>query len=148
MNGSAKASQPLVKLLQGAFATHGVAEEHGEKVDHLVVPEAAAGKANEAQVMASRTPSLRRWWTMSTTSPSQQGVEGTDSEEVWMITEESAMLVISTSLLGKICILPSKEAHFTPARYKLPLVAQFVGTVGAWRGRVASGHTSNSLCIP
>src|SRR6266852_1679760 len=77
--------------------------------------------------MASRTPSLRRCWTMSTTSPSQQGVEETDSEVVWMITEESAILVMSTSLLGKICILPSKEAHFMPARYKLYLVAQFVG---------------------
>src|SRR5438309_8857286 len=77
--------------------------------------------------MASRTPSLRRCWTMSTTSPSQLGVEGTASEVVWMITEESAILVMSTSLLGKFCILPSKEAHFMPARYKLDLVAQFVG---------------------
>src|SRR5438309_659791 len=77
--------------------------------------------------MASRTPSLRRCWTMSTTSPSQQGVEGTASEVVWMITEESAILVMSTSLLGKFCILPLKEAHFRPIRYKLYLVAQFVG---------------------
>src|SRR2546425_2325599 len=38
---------------------------------------------------------------MSTTSPSQQGGEGTDSEEVWMITEESAILVMYTSLIGK-----------------------------------------------
>src|SRR5713226_5993412 len=30
-------------------------------------------------------------------------------------------------LVGKFCILPSKEAHFMPARYKLYLVAQFVG---------------------
>ena len=64
---------------------------------------------------------------MSTTSPSQLGVEGTAWEVVWMITEESARLVMSTSLLGKFCILPSKEAHFMPARYKLDLVAQFVG---------------------
>src|SRR5439155_21506732 len=77
--------------------------------------------------MAARTPCFRRCSTSSTISPSQQGVEGTDSEEIWMITEESAILVMSTSLLGKICILPSKEAHFMPARYKLHLVAQFVG---------------------
>jgi len=44
-----------------------------------------------------------------------------------MITEESAILVMSTSLLGKFYILPLKEAHFMPARYKLYLVAQFVG---------------------
>src|SRR6266567_8275139 len=57
--GLRKGEEPLVKLLQGAFATDGVAEEDGEKVDHLVVPKAAASKAHEAQVMASRTPSLR-----------------------------------------------------------------------------------------
>src|SRR5437588_7319502 len=51
--------------------------------------------------MAARTPCFRRCSTRSTTSPSQQGVEGTDSEEVWMITEESAILVMSTSLIGK-----------------------------------------------
>src|SRR5260370_8738594 len=45
MKGCAK-GRPLVKLLQGAFATDGVAEEHGEKVDHLVVPKAAASKAH------------------------------------------------------------------------------------------------------
>jgi hypothetical protein len=71
---------------------------------------------------------------MSTTSPSQLGVEGTVSEVVWMITEESAILVMSTSLLGKFCILSSKEAHFMLARYKLYLVAQFVGI-----GRLAYG---------
>src|SRR2546428_5009563 len=80
--------------------------------------------------MEARTPCLHRCSTKSTASPSQQGVEGTDSEEVWMLTEESAILVMSTSLLGKICILPSKEAHFMPARYKLHLVAQFVGPRG------------------
>src|SRR5437667_12632915 len=37
----------------------------------------------------------------SATSPNQEGVEGTDAEEVWMITEESAILVMSTSLIGK-----------------------------------------------
>src|SRR5205823_5994948 len=41
-----KGEEPLVKLLQGAFATDGVAEEHGQKVDHLVVPKAAASKAH------------------------------------------------------------------------------------------------------
>src|SRR5947209_10334935 len=51
--------------------------------------------------MASRTPSLRREGMISATSPNQEGVEGTDAEEVWMITEESAILVMSTSLIGK-----------------------------------------------
>src|SRR5438552_8640371 len=38
---------------------------------------------------------------ISATSPNQEGVEGTDAEEVWMITEESAILVMSTSFIGK-----------------------------------------------
>jgi hypothetical protein len=48
----------------------------------------------------------------SATSPNQEGVAGTDSEEVWMITEESAILVISTSLLGTILFFLIKEAYF------------------------------------
>src|SRR5437588_1946745 len=49
---------------------------------------------------------------ISATSPNQEGVEGTDSEEVWMITEESAILVISTSLLGTMLFFLIKEAYF------------------------------------
>src|SRR5205823_9541685 len=44
--GLRKGEEPLVKLLQGAFGTDGVAEEDGEKVDDLVVPKAAASKAH------------------------------------------------------------------------------------------------------
>src|SRR6266480_315295 len=44
--GRCPGSQPLVKLLQGAFATDGIAQEYGEKVDHFVVSEAAARKAH------------------------------------------------------------------------------------------------------
>jgi hypothetical protein len=49
---------------------------------------------------------------INATSPNQEGVTGTDSEEVWMITEESAILVISTSLLGTILFFLIKEAYF------------------------------------
>src|SRR5260221_10513420 len=38
--------QMLVESFQCAFATDGVAEEDGEKVDHLVVSEATASKAH------------------------------------------------------------------------------------------------------
>ena len=44
--------------------------------------------------------------------PNQEGIAGIDSEEVWMITEESAILVISTSLLGTILFFLIKEAYF------------------------------------
>src|SRR5947199_641971 len=61
--------------------------------------------------MAQRTPCLGREGMSSATSPNQEGIEGTDSEEVWMITEESAILVISTSLLGTI-FLPHQGGIF------------------------------------
>src|SRR5437764_6911164 len=48
----------------------------------------------------------------SATSPNQEGVAGTDSEDVWMITEESAILFISTSLLGTMLFFLIKEAYF------------------------------------
>jgi hypothetical protein len=40
------AFDPLVKGFQGAFAADGRAEEHGDKIDHLVTPEAPTGKAH------------------------------------------------------------------------------------------------------
>ena len=46
MNGLAKGWSLLVKGFQRPFAADGIAEEHGEKVDHLVAPEAAPGKAH------------------------------------------------------------------------------------------------------
>jgi hypothetical protein len=50
-------------------------------------------------------------------SPNQEGVEGTDSEEVWMITDPSVILVICTSLRESIVFFLLKEAHFMLARY-------------------------------
>src|SRR5712691_8554605 len=46
------------------------------------------------------------------TSPNQEGVEGIDSEEVWIRTETSAILVMSTSLLGTVLFFLIKEAYF------------------------------------
>src|SRR5260370_24957306 len=57
-----------------------------------------------------RMPCFCRCSMISTTSPNHEGVEGTECEEVWMMTEESAILVMCTSLLGKMCILP-QERH-------------------------------------
>src|SRR2546423_11469646 len=73
---------------------------------------------------AKRTPSsilvrtfcLRRCAAISATSPNQDGVEGTDSAEVWMITDRSAILVICTSLRESVLFFLLKEAHFMLAR--------------------------------
>ena len=40
-------------------------------------------------------------------APNQYGVEGTDCEEVWIVTEESAILVIVPPYWRNIRILPS-----------------------------------------
>src|SRR5512135_168880 len=44
--GLLKGQELLIELLQRAFAADGVAEEHGQKIDDLVVPETAAGQAH------------------------------------------------------------------------------------------------------
>src|SRR5436305_14826476 len=48
----------------------------------------------------------------SATSPNQEGVAGTDYEDIWTLTEESAILFISTSLLGTVLFFLIKEAYF------------------------------------
>src|SRR5258708_1264348 len=69
--------------------------------------------------MLDRTPCLRRWVASSTTSPNQVGVEATNSAEVWMITDPSAILVICASLREWGCFSLSKSHIFIPARYML-----------------------------
>jgi hypothetical protein len=49
---------------------------------------------------------------MSATSPNQQGVEGKDLEEVWILTDLLAILVMYTSLLGTHSFFLIKEAYF------------------------------------
>src|SRR5579864_1048566 len=61
-----------------------------------------------------RTPCLRRCSAISATSPNQEGVEGADSEEVWMITDPSAILVICASLMEGVSFFLLKKAHFYP----------------------------------
>jgi len=49
---------------------------------------------------------------MRVTSPNQQGVVGRDSEEVWIRTDPSTILIMSASLRGIHWFFPLKEAHF------------------------------------
>src|SRR6266566_8842526 len=58
------------------------------------------------------------------TSPNQQGREGADSEEVWILTGKSVILLNRSSLnLGNGSLFPFKEAYFyacsLPARTSL-----------------------------
>src|SRR5689334_13382662 len=75
-------------------------------------------KRTRSQILV-RTPCLRRCSTSRTTSPNQEGVEGTDSQELWMITAPSAILFICTSLRENVLFFLLKEAHFLLARYFL-----------------------------
>ena len=110
MNGSPR--EPAVhRTLPGCVRYSWRNPEHREKVDHLVVPETAAGEANPL-VYGIEDSMFAKMLDEKHDFPQPTGRGGNNSEEVWMITEHRAILVISTSLLGKICILPSKEAHF------------------------------------
>ena len=77
-----------------AFAAARLAEKDGHQVADCGANVSAAGKADSARVMASRTPCLRRCAARSTTSPNQGGGKGAECAEVWMLTGAYALLVI------------------------------------------------------
>ena len=62
--------------------------------------------------MAERTPCFRRCSTISVASPNQEGVERTDWEDVWMITDPSAILFIWASLMKDVVVFPSQRGTF------------------------------------
>src|SRR5256885_4955935 len=87
-----------------------------------------------------RMPCFRRCSMISTTSPNHEGVEGTECEEVWMMTEESAILVMCTSLLGKMCILP-QERHILCL-----LATNYISLRNSWaNGTAILSHPAKDL---
>src|SRR5438105_15920318 len=64
-------------------------------------------------------PSFRRYAASNVTSPNQEGVDGTDSAAVWMITDPSEILVICASLRVWDGFSLSKRHIFILARYRL-----------------------------
>ena len=118
--------QPLVEGFQCAFTADGIAEEDCEKVDHLIVPEAPSPKAHALTELGQDAllpqmlndqhdfakPRRRRG----------NGVRrGLDDDRRIGDTGHVYLLV------RKDVYPSSREAHFMSARYKLHLVAQFVG---------------------
>src|SRR2546423_15545732 len=87
-----------------------------------------------------RMPCFRRCSMISTTSPNHEGVEGTECEEVWMMTEESAILVMCTSLLGKMCILP-QERHILCL-----LATNYISLRNSWDQRPLPDHGYSFRC--
>src|SRR5713226_2983907 len=72
--------------------------------------------------MAARTPCLHRCSTIRATSPNHEGVEGTDWEEVWIITDPSAIVFMCASLMESVLFFLITEAHFYPG--SLPVTSR------------------------
>ncbi len=88
----------LIEALQCAFAAESVAQEHGQKIDDLVMPETAAGQTH------LRTDGRK---------DALLAQIGDDQRDLpWIRTEISAILVMSTSLLGTLVFFLIKEAYF------------------------------------
>src|SRR2546421_7197215 len=88
---------------------------------------------------------LRRCSTIRATSPNHEGVEGTDRDVVWMLTDASAILFMCASLMEVVLFFLLKKAHFIPVRYRLHLVAHPVGDAGHSMGFVITAvelHTN------
>jgi hypothetical protein len=71
-------------------------------------------------VASSRSPSA---CTGSRRISPARACERLGSEEVWILTNSSARVVMCASLMESFCSSSSKRHMFIPARYKLPLVA-------------------------
>jgi hypothetical protein len=62
----------------------------------------------------SGRPARRRYPTIRATSPNHEGIEGADSEEVWILTNSSAIVFMCASLMESVLFFLIKEAHFYP----------------------------------
>jgi hypothetical protein len=56
-------------------------------------------------------PCCLRCCDRSTSSPHQGGGQGSESADVWIITDPSAILFICSSLMGKRWFFPIREAY-------------------------------------
>jgi hypothetical protein len=82
-----------VKAQQGAFSTDGVAKQHRQEINDLIAPKTLPCKAYPPSLSLVRMPCFRRYSTMSTTSPNQDGVEGSDREIAWTLIREFAIQI-------------------------------------------------------
>src|SRR5438876_9011977 len=96
--------------------------------------------------MAERTPCFRRCSTIRATSPNQEGVARMDWEEVWMITDPSAILFIGASLMEVVLFFLLKEAHFY--LYSLGVTSRCAsrGYRRLSGGHARSGRVSDAVC--
>jgi hypothetical protein len=102
------------------------------------------GKRTCSLILLS-TPCLRRCAAISTTSPNQEGVEETDSEEVWMLTDPSAILVICTSLREWKWFFSLREAHFYPYSPQLNSSLRIAWDQYHFGGKPPASYTEGEL---
>src|SRR5579885_1951300 len=89
--------------------------------------------------MLSSIPCLRRCWLRSAASPNQGGGVGEEQEEVWILTEEGAILVIGSPYQGVFVVVLDRETHFLRMlAIWYYLVAHPVGRAHRRFGRVLS----------
>src|SRR5713101_4259678 len=89
---------------------------------------------------------LRRCVVITTTSPNHEGVEGLDTEEVWIRTDPSAILLICASLRESSCFFLLNKAHLY-----LPLLSTgsslVAHRVGKWVGRLSMRAEQTLLMV-
>src|SRR5512135_2260495 len=79
-------------------------------------------------------------------SPNQEGVEGTSSEEVWIITAPSGILVICASLKENVGFFLLKKAHFYLCLLQVRLVAHRVGRTAGGGIRLLAQASEREPC--
>src|SRR2546428_11637604 len=87
--------------------------------------------------MTAKTPYLHSCSTIRATSPNHEGGEGTDSEEVWIITDPSAIVFMCASLMESVLFFLITEAHFYPGSLQVTSRCAIRGHFGGlWSERV------------
>jgi hypothetical protein len=85
---------------------------------------------------------------MMATSPNQDGVEGTDSGEVWILTADDAILLMIPPLKDRLTrFFPFREAHFFPL-YNLFLTMDALTSLRiSWADGLKEYRSMKEYCI-
>jgi hypothetical protein len=89
----AKRGKPFIKSQQRRFVRKSIAEQHGDKIDEIVMAKAGAGKAHPI-LDRFQNPLMSEDLSKSNHSPIQEGVVGFDSGAIWMVTEKRVILPV------------------------------------------------------
>jgi len=88
-----KRSEPFVKGKQGGFARNCIADQHGDKIDEIVVRHPRARAKRTCSWIVFRIPVWVSRCAKAVSSPIQEGIEGSDVV-IWMVTGASVMTLL------------------------------------------------------